>query len=398
MRIEAEQLEHRLDELYAIGAHRDGGAYRPVYSAEWAAAGERVERWMKEAGLKTRRDAVGNLWGRAEASEKGKVIVTGSHIDTVRRGGRLDGALGIVAGLAAVAALLKQRGKPRRPLEVVAICEEEGSRFATNFWGSRAVVGAIDAVEPEMANAMRERGLDPARVAAAARDDLDAFIELHIEQGAVLETAGAPLAVVSGIVGIVHLEATVTGRPDHAGTTPMELRRDALAGAAAMIQAVEAIARSLGAPAVATVGKLRVEPDQINVVPGRVLFTVDIRHADATGRRALEERIRSLCAGIASERSLGLALRPLQARDPVPMDPALRAVLAQAAKDYGVETQEMVSGAGHDAQVLSARCRVAMLFVPSVGGRSHCPEEATKPEHLELGTKVLARALELLAY
>lgn len=389
MRIDGTLLERRLDELYAIGD-------RGLYDAAWATALDRVERWMKDAGLDTRRDAVGNLWGRADGN--GKSIVTGSHIDTVRHGGRLDGALGIVAGLTAVAALLKEKGKPRRPLEVVAICEEEGSRFATNFWGSMAIVGAIEKVDADVAHAMRERGLDPARIATAARDDIDTFVELHIEQGAVLESSETPLAVVSAIVGTAHLEVTVTGRPDHAGTTPMELRLDALAGAAAMIHAVESIAKSLGKPAVATVGKLLAEPDQINVVPGKVVFTIDLRHADLGGRRALEERIRSLCATISQERRLGIDIRTLQEKAPVAMHPDVRRLLARAAKERGVQALEMVSGAGHDAQVLAACCKVGMLFVPSIGGRSHCPEEATSPEHLLLGTTVLAKTLELLAY
>ena len=391
-------LERRLDELYAIGAEPDGGggAYRPLYGSAWAAAGERVERWMKDAGLETRRDAVGNLWGRIEGT--GKSIVTGSHIDTVRHGGRLDGALGIVAGLSAVEALLKANGKPKRPLEVVAICEEEGSRFKTSFWGSHAITGTIDTVDPEIAAAMRELGLDPAKVASAARDDIDTFVELHIEQGAVLESSGTPLAIVSAIVGTAHLEVTVTGRSDHAGTTPMDLRLDALAGAAAMVQAVESIAKSLGRPAVATVGKLEVEPDQINVVPGRVVFIADLRHPDLAGRRALEERVRSLCGTIASERGLGLDIRMLQERPPVPMHSDVRALLARAATDCGVQAAELVSGAGHDAQILAARMKVGMLFVPSIGGRSHCPDEATNPRDLELGTRVLAKALELMAY
>ena len=249
-----------------------------------------------------------------------------------------------------------------------------------------------------MAEAMRERGLDPATVASAARDDIDTFVELHIEQGAVLETANVPLAVVSAIVGTAHLELAVTGRPDHAGTTPMDMRRDALAGAAAMVQAVESIARSLGKPAVATVGKIRAEPDQINVVPGRVVFTVDLRHSDPGARRALEERTRSLCRTIASERGLELEVRVLHERPPVPMHAEVRAVLTRAAQECGVRATELVSGAGHDAQILAARCKVGMLFVPSVGGRSHCPEEHTDPGHLELGVRVLVRALELLAY
>src|SRR5438552_695038 len=398
MEIDPALLERRLDELYVIGAEPDGGAYRPLYGPAWATAVERVERWLKDAGLRTRRDAVGNLWGRAEGTDGGKSIVTGSHIDTVRHGGRLDGALGIVAGLTAVESLLKAKGKPRRTLEVVAICEEEGSRFATNFWGSRAITGTIDSADPEIAAAMRERGLDPARIATAARDDIDTFVELHIEQGAVLESSGTPLAVVSAIVGTAHLEVTVTGRPDHAGTTPMDLRVDALTGAAAMVQAIESIAKSLGRPAVATVGKLEVEPDQINVVPGKVVFIADLRHPDLAGRRALEERVRSLCGTIASERGLGLDIRMLQERPPVPMHSDVCALLARAATDCGVQAAELVSGAGHDAQILAARMKVGMLFVPSIGGRSHCPDEATNPRDLELGTRVLAKALELMAY
>ena len=391
-------LEKRLDELYAIGAQPDGGTYRGLYDDAWATAVERVERWLKDAGLKTRRDAVGNLWGRVEGTDKGRSIVTGSHIDTVRRGGRLDGALGIVAGLTAVESLLNEKGKPRRTLEVVAICEEEGSRFKTNFWGSRAITGSIDHLDPDIAAAMPERGLDPARVASAARDDIDTFVELHIEQGAVLESSGAAVAVVSAIVGTAHLEITATGRPDHAGTTPMAMRQDALAGAAAMIQAIESLARSLGAPAVATVGKIRAEPDQINVIPGRVVFTVDLRHADLGARRALEERIRSICGIVASERGLKLEIRVLQEKPPVPMHPEVKSVLARAATESGARATELVSGAGHDAQILAARCKVGMLFVPSIGGRSHCPEESTSPEHLELGTNVLRQALQIIAY
>jgi len=406
MRIDAALLGRRLDDLYAIGAEPGGGAYRPLYGDAWATACDLVARWMKDAGLAVRRDAVGNIWGRIEGGT-GKAVVTGSHIDTVRRGGRLDGALGITAGLTALQALTEARGKPKRPLELVVICEEEGSRFATNFWGSRAIIGAItpgeadavtDAEGVTLARAMRERGFDPETISSAARDDLGAFVELHIEQGRILETERVPIAVVTTIAGAVHLEMIVTGRPDHAGTTPMDLRRDALTGAAAMIQAVESIAAALGRPAVATVGKLRVEPDQINVIPGRVTFTVDLRHEGLSGRRALEERIRSLCGTIASERGLGIETRTLHERPPVPMDSGVRKVLEQAATEAGITPASLVSGAGHDAQVLAARCSVGMLFVPSIGGRSHCPEEATDPAQLALGTQVLARALELLAY
>lgn len=407
MRIDAALLERRLDELYEIGQEVEGGAFRPLYGDAWAVACDRVERWMREAELTVRRDAVGNLWGRLEGSGGGKAIVTGSHIDTVRHGGRLDGALGIVAGLAAVRALTEAHGPPQRPLEVLVVCEEEGSRFNTNFWGSRAIVGAIqpdeagrwhDAAGVTIAQAMGERGLDPAQLLTAARLDLDAFVELHIEQGAVLEASGKQLGVVSAIAGGVHLQVTVTGRADHAGTTPMDLRRDALVGAAAMIQAIAGIAASLGRPAVATVGKVHAEPDQINVVPGQVVFTVDLRHADLAGRRALEERVRSLCATIASERGLLLEIGLLHERPPVPMHAEVGRVIARAAEQEGVQAPALVSGAGHDAQILAAACRVGMLFVPSRDGRSHSPEEWTDPALVELGTRVLARTLHALAY
>jgi allantoate deiminase len=407
MRIDAALLARRLDELYAIGAEAGGGTYRPLYGEAWAVACERVEQWMREGELAVRRDAVGNLWGRVEGTAGGLAVVTGSHIDTVRRGGRLDGALGIVAGLTAVRALVADHGPPKRPLELLVVCEEEGSRFNTNFWGARAIVGAIAPDEADrwndqagvtIARAMRERGLDPAKIPTAARSDLDAFVELHIEQGAILETTGQPLAVVSAIAGGVHLAITVTGRADHAGTTPMDLRQDALVGAAAMVQAIASIAAAIGRPAVATVGKIHAEPDQINVVPGRVVFTVDVRHAEMVGRRALERDIRALCETLATERGLGLEIATLHERPPVPMHADIRKAIEAAASKDDVKTMALVSGAGHDAQILASRCRVGMIFVPSRGGRSHCPEEWTDPGHIETGTRVLARALQLLAY
>lgn len=407
MRIDERLLLDTLDQLARIGAEPEGGTYRPLYGDAWAQAVARVSEWMRSAGLTVRQDAVGNVWGRLDGKSPGKSVVTGSHIDTVRRGGRLDGALGIVAGLVAVRALAEQFGKPSRPLEVVALCEEEGSRFATNFWGSRAVAGAIEPGEAErvtdeqgvtIAAAMRERGFDPAAIASAARADLDAWVELHIEQGAVLETQGITLAVVQAICGAAHVEVTVTGRPDHAGTTPMDLRHDALVAAAAMVQTIEELARAMGRPAVATVGKLQVSPGQANVVPGAVTFVVDLRHTELEPRRQLGRRIAAACRAIAERRGLGIAIRTLQERPPVPMDDSIRALLTDAAKAEGVTPLDLPSGAGHDAQVLAVRCRAGMLFVPSIGGRSHCPEEATDPAHLALGTRVLARALKHLAY
>ncbi len=407
MQIDADLLIHYLDELAACGAEPAGGCYRPLYSAPWAEACGKVERWIVQAGMAPRRDAVGNLWGRLDGTDSGRSITAGSHIDTVRGGGRLDGALGVIAAVLAVRALSESYGRPKRPIEVLVTCEEEGSRFATNFWGARAIVGGIAAGEAEavtdaqgvsLARAMAEHGLDAAVIGAAMRDDLDAFLELHIEQGGVLEASHKSLGVVTSIVGGVNLRVSVVGRSDHAGTTAMTMRRDALAGAAEMVHAVERIALEMGPPAVATVGTLEVEPSQTNVVPQSVTFAIDLRHGEPDLLARLMESVRTTCHGIAASRTLGIEFRTIHERQPLLMDREIASQLQRAAGAEDGEAINMVSGAGHDAQILARRCRAGMLFVPSIGGRSHCPEEATETADLVLGTRVLGRALYYLAY
>src|SRR5437868_9864451 len=224
--IDERRLLRRLADLAQRGALAQGGIYRPLYSSAWSSAMELVTSWMKEAGLLVRRDAVGNVWGRIEGSRGGRVIATGSHIDTVRGGGALDGALGVVAGIEAVSSLWQRLGRSTRILECVAICEEEGSRFNTNFWGARAIADRVESDEATrvrdadgvtLADAMRGVGLDATKTAQAARRDIDTFIELHIEQGPVLDDAGEQLGVVKVIAGTSHLEIVVRGEADHAG-------------------------------------------------------------------------------------------------------------------------------------------------------------------------------------
>jgi len=405
--IDERRLLRRLDDLAQRGALPRGGIYRPLYSPAWSSAMDLVTAWMKEAGLLTRRDAVGNVWGRIEGSRGGRVIATGSHIDTVRGGGALDGALGIVAGIEAVSSLWQRFGRSTRILECVAICEEEGSRFDTNFWGARAIADRLEPGEADrvrdadgvtLAEAMRAVELDPTTAASAVRRDLDSFIELHVEQGPVLEDHGPRLGVVTTIAGTAHLEVTVRGQPDHAGAMAMDRRRDAFLGAAAMALAIADAALRMGHPAVATVGTMAVEPSQVNVVPGLARFTVDTRHPDPARRSELITQIGDASKRIASERGLSLEIRTLRDRPPVTLSPRVTDVLRRAALAAGVEPREMTSGAGHDAQVLTAAANTAMLFVPSIGGRSHCPEEATAAEDVVLGTRVLATALRDLAY
>jgi allantoate deiminase len=405
--IDERRLLRRLDDLAQRGALPHGGIYRPLYSPPWSSAMELVTIWMREAGLLVRRDAVGNVWGRIEGSRGGRVIATGSHIDTVRGGGALDGALGVVAGIEAVSSLWQRFGRSTRILECVAICEEEGSRFDTNFWGARAIADRLEPGEADrvrdpdgvsLGDAMRAVGLDPANAATAVRRDLDIFVELHVEQGPILEDHGPRLGVVTTIAGSAHLEMTVRGQPDHAGAMAMDRRRDALLGASAMALAIADTAVRMGHPAVATVGTIAVEPSQVNVVPGLARFTVDTRHPDPSRRSELIAQIGDLCKRIASERGLALEIRPLRDRAPVTLSPRVTDVLRRASVAAGVEPREMTSGAGHDAQVLSAAANTGMLFVPSIDGRSHCPEEATAAEDVVVGTRVLATALHELAY
>jgi allantoate deiminase len=405
--IDERRLLRRLEELAQRGALPGGGLYRALYTPSWVAATELVITWLKDAGLLARRDAVGNLWGKIEGSRGGRAIVTGSHIDTVRGGGPLDGALGVVAGIEAVASVVATYGRPTRILEVVAICEEEGSRFNTNFWGARAIADRLepgeatrtrDADGVSLADAMRGVGLDPANVAQAVRRDIDAFVELHIEQGPILDDHGPRLGVVTTIAGTTHLEVVVRGQPDHAGATAMDRRRDALLGAAAMTLAIAESARAMGHPAVATVGTIAVEPGQVNVVPGLARFTVDARHSDNTRRVELVAEITKVCKVAGRERELDVEVRTLRDRPAVSLSERIADVLRRACAAADVQSRDMASGAGHDSQVLAAAASVGMLFVPSIGGRSHCPEEATSADDVILGTRVLATALRELAY
>jgi allantoate deiminase len=288
------------------------------------------------------------------------------------------------------------------------MCEEESSRFpGANFWGSRAITGQIDPHEPEtvrgyegetIGEAMRAVGLDPGRISEARRDDLDVFIELHIEQGPVLEQAGLPVAIVTGITGIRHSVVEVHGRADHAGAAPMALRRDPMPVAAEIISGVIEVAREMGAPAVTTVGRVNVEPNLPAVVPERVTFTVDARHPEAGARERLYARQRDLIVAVKSRSPLEIVSRVVLDQPPSPCDPGLVRLLQGAAKNLAIPTMTMPSGAGHDSQVMARIARVGMIFVRSREGRSHTPAEFTSVEDAVLGIQLLAATLHTLAY
>jgi allantoate deiminase len=391
-------------ELGAIGETPEG-MYRFMYDAAWQRARDTLLDWIRDAGLEARVDAVGNVFGRLPGSGDG-VVLTGSHVDTVPSGGKYDGALGVVGGLAALAAL-RAHGTPTTTLEVVALCEEESSRFPANFFGTRAMLGLIAPDEPGrlrdadgvlLADAMREAGLDPAAVATAERHDLTAFLELHIEQGRVLADEGVDVGLVEVIPGIAWETITVRGRQDHAGATPMDLRKDALQAAAQMARDITVAVEQEGRPAVATTGRWTVEPGQPSIVPGLARFSLDLRHPDLAVRDRLLAQVHRICTDVAQRHGVEVDVVRDKDEEPATMDESLLEVLRGSAEACGASWRRMPSGAGHDSQLMASRVPTAMVFVPSVEGRSHTPAEHTSPEDCARGASVLATALHRLAY
>jgi allantoate deiminase len=401
-------VERYVMELGAYGGYGGTGVWRTVYSPEWIGATRQYAAWCEEAGLRVHRDAVGNIWGVLQGTQPGKSIVSGSHIDTQRPGGRYDGALGALAALIALRTLKEQIGPPKRTLEAVALCEEENSRFPqTNFWGSRAVTGRIETGTAEtmlgydgeiMADVMHSVGLDPNRIPEAGRDDIDSFIELHIEQGPILEQAGCPVAIVDAITGIRHYRVTLAGIQNHAGAFPMDLRRDPMAGFAEIASGVINTAHRMGRPAVTTIGRITVEPNFPAVVPRQIIFSVDARHPDPNARAVLYERHEALMKEVAARRDLAIDWEVVLDHKPCRSDPKLVHLLQHAAETQAVPAVTMPSGAGHDSQQMSAIAKVAMIFVRSKEGRSHTIEEFSSIEDIVAGIKVLAAGLHALAF
>jgi hydantoinase/carbamoylase family amidase len=383
-----------------------GGITREVYTPTYAAAVERVVEWMREAGLETRLDAVGNLFGRLEGSEpEAPLVLTGSHIDTTLNAGRYDGVLGVLGAIEAVRSL---RHTPRRTIEVVAWAGEE-PRFGSGCVGSRAAAGDLaradldrlrDREDVSMAEALRAAGFDPDRVADARIDPatVHALVELHIEQGVVLETGGEQIGVVTAIAAPHDFRLTLRGAATHAGATPMNLRRDALAGAAEAMLVMERLASSSpSGTTVATVGVARVRPGAINVVPGEVELDVDVRDSDLAARELVVESIVTAARQITERRRLELEVTPIVEDDPVACDPRVVDAAEGACRELGLSYRTMTSGAYHDAMIMGRRLPVGMVFVPSAGGISHHPDEYTPPEDLDRGLRVLAGTLARLA-
>ncbi|ANE47659.1 allantoate amidohydrolase [Paenibacillus swuensis] len=402
------QLTALLEGLSKRGADAEGGVTRLLYDRAWLEAQHYLAERMKEAGLDIRYDRVGNLYGRLQGSDSdAPVVLTGSHVDTVRSGGYYDGAYGIAAGIAAISHLRETYGTPLRTLEVVSLCEEEGSRFPITYWGSGHIAGKHDInLAPDILDeegislhaAMSLAGFGRSEQPDPRRADLAAYVEVHIEQGILLEKLGQRVGLVDTIVGQRRYSVHLSGVTNHAGTTPMLMRLDALAGAAEMLGLLETEAMVEGEPLVATVGKLETAPNTPNVIPGTVKFTVDIRHDQEKSLTDFSERMLTRFGQIAARRGLEIEITSWLSAPPTPMDPSLMNRLQTICNNLSLPSRRMVSGAGHDAQLFAQLCPSAMLFVPSRGGISHSPEEYTPDDELIDGAAVLAELLRQLAY
>jgi hydantoinase/carbamoylase family amidase len=386
-----------------------GGVTREVFTPTYGRALDWVAELMEGTGMETRIDAFGNLWGRWEGAEPGLPrVVTGSHVDTTLNAGRYDGVVGVLGAIEAVRSLREAGHGPRRSIEVVSFAGEE-PRFGTGCIGSRALVGQLEPEDLErlrdrdgvsLADALRGAGLEPGRVPEARIDPdaVHAFLELHIEQAAVLEAYGEPIGVVTAIAAPHDFRLRLRGAATHAGATPMDLRRDALAGASEVMLELERLARSSpSGTTVGTVGVIRAHPGAINVVPGEVELDVDVRDSDLGAREAVVDSLLEAARQIAARRRLELEVEPIVRDTPVDCSETVVEAVVAACEEAGLPYRRMTSGAYHDAMIMAAKVPVGMLFVPSAGGVSHHPDEYTAPEQIDAGVRVLAGALARLA-
>jgi len=404
--IEARAVMERCDILGGYSEESDRLTRRYGTSA-MGQVNEKVAAWMHDAGMTARRDNAGNLVGRYEAGSAGaRTLLLGSHLDTVRAAGKYDGPLGILTALACVQRLHDRQERLPFAIEIFAFADEEGLRFHSSYLGSKVVAGTFDPATLRLADsegitlagAMRTFGGNPDFLQAAKRDgsDLLGYLEVHIEQGPVLEALNLPVGVVSSIAGQSRISVNFSGEAGHAGTVPMSLRRDALCAAAEFVLAVEALGRSLPG-LVATVGQITAQPGASNVIPGMVTLSLDVRHQDDAVREHACRQLQEQASSIGAARRVSASWQPLQPNRMVPCSPRLTRLLAQAIEAAQYPVYSLPSGAGHDAVAMSDLTEIAMLFVRCKGGISHHPAESVALEDVAAAIEVLEQFLLLLA-
>lgn len=404
------RLHAQIEQLATFNADpAAGGITREVYTPQYAASLAYVSALMREAGLQARVDAAGNLIGRWTGRDpEAPAVWTGSHFDTTLNAGAYDGVVGVLGAIEAVRVLREQGARPRRSIEVIGFAGEE-PRFVAGCVGSRAMTGEltramldelVDRDGVSAARAMALAGLDPDRIADARIDPatVHAFVELHVEQGGVLERSADAIGVVTWIAAPHEVRIRLRGVATHAGATPMALRHDALAGAAELMVALERLA--VGSPSgttVGTVGVIRALPGAINVVPGEVELEVDIRDSDGAARAAVVDGLLAAAEGLCARRGLALEVSTIASDEPAPCSDLVIDAAEAACLELGLPFRRMVSGAYHDAMVLGSQVPIGMVFVPSAGGISHHPDEYTSPEEIDAGVEVLGGVLARLA-
>lgn len=408
--VNLERLLADLDAFAAIGGDGRGGVTRLAFTEADQEARRLLQEKLNAAGLAVRVDAIGNVFGRRACRDNVlPPVLLGSHLDSVPNGGRFDGPLGVLAALEVVRMLNDARTETRRPLEVACFVGEESSRFGSGTLGSKAVVGRLtpEALETlrdgegrTLAEVLRGCGLSPERLTEVRRPPgaYHAYLELHLEQGAVLEHAGIPVGLVTGIAAPTRFRVTYTGRADHSGATPMGLRRDALVAAAELVLAVRRIVLAHGSPtSVGTVGVLTVQPGAMNVIPGQASLGIDLRDIDAEAKRRIAKKVQAAVRRIGRKWKLDVSIETLTDESPVPLPERIRQVSRAACQARGIPFLELPSGAGHDAMYLAEIAETGMIFVRCREGISHNPAEFVDPQDAAAGTAVLAETALRLA-
>ncbi len=402
LQADPQRLLESIDTLARFGGS-DQGMNRFAYTPEEQAALTHLKACFTKAGLEVREDAVGNVFARWEGTEPGlPPLVTGSHIDTVRNGGRYDGALGVLAAFEAIRVLKDNACRLRHSIDLFISRDEEGTRFNATLFGTAAMTGQlteqdlakVDSQGVSVAQAMTAQGYDPAawRQARLSPGDLTAYLEVHIEQGRILETEGIPIGIVTGIAGPLWLKVTLRGQAGHAGATPMRIRRDPMVAAARLMMETDRIARRFD-HTVATTGQIKVLPGSTNVIPAEVEYTIDLRDVSMTDRSQAEADIRTAARIIADDTGVSIDLQDLVRVPSVPNDEGIMTEMETAAGELGLATLRMPSGAGHDAMHIGQLCPFGMIFVPSRNGWSHRPDEYTPIEDCANGANVLIHTL-----
>jgi beta-ureidopropionase / N-carbamoyl-L-amino-acid hydrolase len=404
LRIDPDRLMSRIEALGAIGATPQGGVRRLALSDEDRAGRDRIVAWMRTAGLRVEIDRIGNIFGIRAGRAQSDPVMTGSHVDSVANGGKLDGAYGVLAGIEVVETLNGAQIETARPIVVAAFTNEEGARFQPDMMGSLVHAGGLgldEALNTSDADGVVLGG-ELARIGYAGKTEIGAirphaFVELHIEQGPVLEAQAVTIGAVEDLQGISWTGITITGEANHAGTTPMSLRHDAGYCAGEISSRVRSIARELGPRQVGTVGVMNLEPGVINVIPAEAFMTVDLRNTDNEQLTRAEALLEEYLGELAAAEGVAIDWQRLARFDPVRFDAGIARRIEDNAAALGLSCRRMTSGAGHDAQMMARLCPAAMIFVPSVGGISHNPAEHTEREDLVAGADVLLRTLLDLA-